>query len=294
MSIGFLTSISMRPRMVFCAIIGASAAFLGISHPLSAVPFEMDVTTGYSYRAPDSFDDGMSKFRTTLSPNVLSTATGPRYRDNYRSELAFRFGDVLGEHSFIGLTLGQYQSPDMSIRETRSDLAVFSVKYRFRIPFFLLTYGYLGELRQLGRDWKWEAGMGFGFVADPQWRMSGVFATRFQTGTTSAKQIAAGGNVLRLGGGIRHGLGEYGFLRLGLSTTYLSAYNFSGTVDGTDGTWYRLRNGAIAPVSSVLTATGNAVVVDPVFGPQQVSVIRDKVVFTAGLWELSLSVGFRL
>src|SRR5262249_20209469 len=118
----------------------AAACLLFAAAPLHAVPVEIDLSGGYSYRAEDSFDRGMKQFRSSLSPYVLNTVTADRYQDNFRSDLSVRVGGLLGDSSYFGFTYGQYQSPDMKVREARSDITVFDIKYNFRIPYFLLTY----------------------------------------------------------------------------------------------------------------------------------------------------------
>lgn len=236
----------------------------------------------------------MRKFRSSLSPTVYNVVQADRFSRFSTWAFFFRFTDVIAEHGAFGFEYGVMTTPGMRVNEVRSDGGVFLTDWKFRLPYFMFTYQWIATLPQFGRNMRYELGFGYGFIAGGSFSMDGTYRTNFQAGPYDSFARARQGSVVRLEGALRRNLGEFFFARFALRTAYAYIGDFETKVDGAGGDWYYLRNNGLSPVSTAFVATANTVVYDPLVGPVQVSTVREKAIWTGGLWEIAFSVGFRL
>lgn len=256
---------------------------------------QLEVGLGYSfaYRWHDTFDRGMEKYRTTLNPSTLSASQADDFRLLNAGEFSFRFGEFPGENQFLGLTVGSLAAPALAVKEIRTDGTYTDTEWRFRVPYFLFTYAMhipVERIRFL-RQWKWELGGGFGFIPDGRWNVDGYSISPIQVRQTNSRQVAASGNILRLEAGIYRTFREHFFFRGGLRFTYAYLGGFQGTINNTDGSYYYLKNGGIMPLSPTSLMTANAYTNDPVLGPVQITVVREKTRLSMGLTEIHFAIG---
>lgn len=236
----------------------------------------------------------MRKFRSSLSPTTYNVVQADRFSSLNTASFFFRFPEMIGERGAIGFEYGLMTSPALRVNEVRSDSGLFLTKWKFRLPYFMFTYHWIAPLSRLGRNMRYELGFGYGFVAGGSFAMDGVYRTNFQAGPYDSFSRARQGSILRLEGALRRNMGEFLFARVGLRAGYAYMGDFETKVAGAAGGWYYLRNNGLSPVGSAYVATANTVVYDPLVGPVQVSAVREKADWTAGLWEVAFSVGFRL
>ncbi|MCE9597527.1 MAG: hypothetical protein K8S54_06125 [Spirochaetia bacterium] len=262
------------------------------SSAILAFPFEIGMTGSAGFRSPSSFDTGLENFRTSLSPTVIAASKHSSFNNMPSAEGWFRIGDVISDQSFFGLMFGRTYAPDISIRQFRSDGVYFTSKWNFLIPYFGLTYHY--RFRPLeSRHWSYEVGGTFGFVTEPRWRTDGYYQSRFQLSRLQTSHRAAYGSLLRVEGAVLKSVGDYVFLRAGLSHTFMYMGRFSGNVNGNDGYWVNLRNGGLFPLAASQFLQTFAVDPDPILGPTQVSLIRKQTELSLGISQIFVSVGFR-
>ncbi len=285
-------SVRFRLRCFFPGVLFAASIFPFAN--VWATPFEAGFQYTFSYRSEDRFDEGMRKFRSSLSPTTYNVVQADRFSTLTAASFFFRFTDVIAEHGAFGFEYGLMTSPEMRVNELRSDGGVFLTHWKFRLPYFMFTYHWIAPVPGLGRNMRYELGFGYGFVAGGSFIMDGVYRTNFQVGPYDSFARARQGSVIRLEGALRRNIGEFFFARFGLRAGYAYIGDFETKVAGAAGGWYYLRNNGLSPVGSAYVATANTVVYDPLVGPVQVSAVREKAIWTGGLWEMAFSFGFRL
>ena len=263
------------------------------SKQLSAIKIESGLTFAPGIRSTDRFDRGMNKFHSSLNPNYLSASRADPFRDIHMFEAWIRFGELLGDDHFVGLSIGDYKFPSMNVAELRSNPAFVQMNWSFKQSYFMFTYHYIRplKLRIISRAWNWEIGGGLGFLTGVRWRMKGYkFSSNTITDYSSSHKPDSG-NIWRLEAGLKRPLTDIIILRFGLRVSYLYTGNFSGTLNGTDADWYYARDGGL----SILSAS-QLLFLEPITsleGPFQYSVVSEEANMTSGITEFYISIGAR-
>lgn len=249
--------------------------------------------TGYGgVRNESQFDRGLDQFRTSLNPMVLSVNRHSSFRSIPSGEGWIRVTDVISENSSFGFFLGRLYTPDISMRQVRSDLVYFQGTMDFMMPYFGFSYYYRNR-PVTARQFTWEIGGSMGFLTEPRWKMSGLYLSQFQTSRLNSSHRATYGSMLRLEVAALRGIGEHLYLRAGLSQTFMYAGRFQGIVNSSNGYWVRLRNGGLFALSPSQFTQAFVVTTEPLVGPTQVSLIRDRADLPMSLTQAFLGVGVR-
>ncbi len=262
---------------------------------LAAVPVEFGATMAAGQRSQDRFNRGLDRFRSTVSPLVLTAVDTEPFTQMHSGDVWIRFGEIISENSYVGLTVGQFFVPEFGLREYRSDLAYLDLNWKFQISYGMFTYHYAERIdffRPL-RNWEWEGGFGFGFVPRAVVRAEGALISPSQYVPYSIKQSSSRGNIARLELGLRRSVTEHFFIRTGFRVTYAFIGELNGTINGGEGQFWYLRNSGITPLSTVNLIVTPTTQFDPDLGIVQASVLREPVDFPAGVTEWQFSVGVR-
>lgn len=257
-----------------------------------ALPLEIGFTGYAGSRSPGQVDQGLDNFRTSLNPYVLSVNRHSDFRSIPSGEGWLRITDVISEQSSFGFFFGRLYTPDISMRQMRSDLIYFQGSMDFMIPYFGFSYFYRN--RPIGaRAFSWEVGGSMGFLAEPRWRMSGLYFSQFQVSRLNTSHRASYGSMLRLEAAVLRGLGGLFYLRGGVAQTFLYAGRFQGIVNSSNGYWVRLRNGGYFALSPSQFYQTFVISNEVLLGPTQVSLIRDRAELPISLTQVFLGVGVR-
>jgi len=259
---------------------------------LRAIPIETGMTGAFGSRAPSQLDTGVNQFRTTLDPNVLSATQHTTFTTIPSSEAWIRMGDVISEQSYFGILYGRLYFPHVSINQMRTDTIYFHTKWNLLLPYFGFTYHY--RFRPLGtHSFSYELGGMYGFAASPKWTSDGYYLSPFLLSRLQTNHRADYGNVLRIEAALLRGMGDYVFLRMGISQSYMYVANFRGTVNGTSGYWAYTQNGGLTPLSASQVVNSVSVNQNPSLGASQVSTVRGPADLKIGLTQIFLSIGLR-
>lgn len=259
---------------------------------LAALPLEIGFTGYGGLRSKGQFDRGLDQFRTSLSPSVLSATRHSPFRSIPSGEGWIRITDVISENSSFGLFFGRLYTPDISIRQTRSDLVYFQGSMDFMIPYFGFSYYYRNRPVN-ARSFSWEIGGSLGFLTEPRWRMSGLYQSQFQTSRLNSSHRATYGSMLRLEAAALRGIGGHLYLRAGVSQSFMYAGRFQGIVNSSNGYWVRLQNGGLFALSPSQFTQTFAVSNEPLLAGTQVSLIRDRADLPISLTQAFIGVGIR-
>lgn len=249
--------------------------------------------TGYGgQRSEGRLDRGLDQFRTSLNPQVLSLTQHSDFRSIPSGEGWIRITDVISDNSSFGFFLGRLYTPDISIRQTRSDLVYFQGSMDFMIPYFGFSYYYRNRPIS-ARSFSWEIGGSMGFLTEPRWRMNGLYATQFQASRLNTSHRATYGSMLRLEAAALRGIGAHLYIRAGVSQSFMYAGRFQGIVNSSNGYWVHLRNGGLFALAPSQFTQTFVVSNEPLLAGTQVSLIRDRADLPISLTQAFFGVGIR-
>ena len=283
---------SARPRVKFTFFFPVFVLIplsFGYNAGIQALPVEGGLTFSRGVRSRDRFDRGIEKYRSTLSLTTISVVDAESFRNTTGKEFFLRVGELFDDDNhYLGLGVGSRSFDDFDVTEFRSDRTLVSMNWKINASYLLFTYDYIGRLT---RKWKWEGGVGYGFVFSPRLRINGFTAN--SSSVTEYNAVARGrlGNVARVHLGVKRILAENFILRFGLRSDYLYMGPFSGQINSLDSDWYFLQNGSLANLSAYDVLEASTTTVED--NALRVSLLGDKALITAGLQELYFSIGFR-
>ncbi len=243
-------------------------------------------------RNPGSFDQGLDNFRTSVNPYVLPVTQHSHFRTMESGEAFVRFGELISDESYLGLMYGRLFAPDISMRQFRSDAVYFQSRWSFFAQYFGLTYHYRIQPAGTAR-YAYEIGGVLGFMGEPKWRTDGYYLSPYQLSRLQTSHTGTQGTMSRIEGAVIRNLGEHVFLRAGVSQTYMYMTRFTGIVNSSGGYWANLRNGGYFALSPTQFASTFVVTPDPILGPTQASLIRDRAEITWSFTQFFVSAGFR-
>lgn len=278
-----------------------AVVFLSCTAAVGAEEFEpVTVEVGASYaagrRQTDRFSRGMEKYRSTLSVTTANVVDADDFGPLSSAEFFLRLGDLFGErgHHQIGLVGGSFDIPTIRIRELRSDARGSTLDWRFRVQYLLFTYHYSDVMPwRLLRRWRWELGGGFGFAPSARWTSKGYLYGPGQLASLDVNQSSGSGNALRFELGVSRALGEYSFIRLSTSMTYVYLGDWTGRINSADGQWFYLRNGGLFALSAANFSLTPTLILDEQLGLTQGLLADRKADVPIGALEVRISTGVR-
>ncbi len=220
-------------------------------------------------RQEDSFSRGIQKIRPGLYPeSYFSLSRSDSMNSAGMQELFLRIDNLLGEGHSGGFAVGNFSLPVIRSKEIRFNKEGFlrgatSAQSDFTGNYLIFNYDYqIGNLlapRGVNRNirsflsgWELEAGGGFGITGPLIWKMNGweYTGSYFSESTLSqfrSYQESVPGTVseLRLGFLNRSFLSGHLSLQAGISLRYMYHGGFTGSVRGSDGTWYFDQSGRL-------------------------------------------------
>jgi len=237
----------------------------------------------------------MEKYRTSVNPSVLSDAQADAFRTMQGTGFWLRLGNIIDENQFIGFTLGNYSAGNLKVTEIRSDGNFTETRWFFKIPYFMFLYHYRGEVPfHFLRGWNWELGGGFGFAYNAFWNVNGSSISSAQIRANDSHMTPSVGNVYRLEGALYKRMGDTFFFRGAIRFSYAYLSGLQGSVNGSSGTYYFMKDSSLVGISPSLLFQANALTIDPLLGPVQSTVIRRNAIVTAGMTELVIGAGIRI
>lgn len=225
--------------------------FFFLSTPVFALDYDVVLRGGVTHRFNDTFDSLMGNYRSNYFYNGLRSAAHEPMKNPGLGELSLGVYGLLGENTRLGLSLGSYQFDGGQTEEIRENPGFFHATWTFSASYFLFTYHSQFESFRLGSLGHWvpELGGGFGFIPEFVWRGNGWNYQEGRLVGFSSYQRSAMPMLLMLEGAISRPVTRLLRFRLGLRLQYAHISGLKGTVNGGNGSFYRLDDSSVTPVT---------------------------------------------
>lgn len=273
-------------------------SIIGWGTPLFAIPFHGGISVGYATRDKNEFDRGLANYRSSLfflEERVSSATPGSPY---HPVELWGRVGDVIGRNHFFGLAVGSPMFSDRQNVEIRGDDRYYRAEHKFTMYYTMFTYHYLFFDMRVGRlrHAIFELGGGVGFFPEAAWNINGYYIYEGELSQFKSYQYADYGTIARLESALTIPIANRLFLRQSIRYSYMYIDKFSGTINGTVGTYYLLADGSM----SALTESAGTDIEYMTYYENKYNTNLNllqgarRIKFTASTLEYNISLGIRL